>query len=145
MDHSLIFKTQIDIHATADVVWDAITNPELVKKYFFGSQIETSWQPGSPIFWRGEWEGQPYEEKGEVLDIDPGNSVTMSYLSSGKEDKPENYSVLTFEIETTDDEFSLLHLTQSGFTDQTALDHSAENWPYVLNGLKTVAEEENAL
>ncbi|NMH28168.1 SRPBCC family protein [Flavobacterium silvaticum] len=143
MDNSLKFSTTIDIHATADVVWDTITNPELVKKYFFNTEIETSWQPGSPIFWRGEWDGKAYEEKGEILDIDPGNSISMSYLSSMLEDNPENYSVLNYSIETTDDEFSKLTLEQVGFVNEEALGHSKQNWEQVLDGLRKVAEEEN--
>ncbi|RYG32540.1 MAG: SRPBCC domain-containing protein, partial [Chitinophagaceae bacterium] len=144
-DNTLEFSATIDIHATADVVWDTITNPELIKKYFFNTQVETSWQPGSPIFWRGEWEGKPYEEKGEILDIDPGNSVSMSYLSGMLEDVPENYAVLNYEIETTDDEFCTLKIEQVGFKDENSLEHSRKSWQLVLEGLKQVAEEENSL
>ncbi|MCB0821037.1 MAG: SRPBCC domain-containing protein, partial [Bacteroidetes bacterium] len=41
-------------------VWQALINPDLVKKYFFGTILETSWLPGTPIIFRGEWEGQSY-------------------------------------------------------------------------------------
>lgn len=145
MNNDLKITKSIDIHATADRVWQTLTDPELIREYFFGSEMETSWEVGAPIFWRGVWEGKPYEEKGEVLDIDPGNSVSMSYLSSGKEDSPENYSVLNFELETTDNEFTTLTLTQTGFDSEEAQQHSEENWDAVLGELRKVAEKENAI
>jgi uncharacterized protein YndB with AHSA1/START domain len=142
MDNHLKFKTTIEINAPATEVWQALTDPAIVKEYFFGTDLETSWEKGSPIIWRGEWQGKEYIEKGEVLDIDEGTSVSMSYLSTGLEDKPENYSFITYELEQTDPDFTALTLTQTGFKDQQACDHSKENWESVLDGLRRVVEEE---
>jgi uncharacterized protein YndB with AHSA1/START domain len=43
-----------DIRASVEAVWDAITKPEIVKQYFFGTNLVTDWKPGSPLFFRGE-------------------------------------------------------------------------------------------
>lgn len=69
MNNSFVAETQVTIHAPVDAVWRALTEPELVKQYLYGTQVETDWQVGSPITWRGEWKGQPYEDKGEVLAV----------------------------------------------------------------------------
>lgn len=142
MDNTLNITQSVEVHATATEVWKALTEPELIKQYFFGTEMETSWEKGAPIYWRGVWEGKEYEEKGEVLEIDEGNSVSMSYLTAGLDDIPENYSVITFEIETLDDEFSKLTVTQEGFRNQEACDHSRENWKIVLDGLRKVVENQ---
>ncbi|NUY82657.1 SRPBCC domain-containing protein [Flavobacterium sp. MAH-1] len=142
MDNTLNITQSVEVHAPATEVWKGLTEPELIKQYFFGTEMETSWEKGAPIFWRGVWEGKEYEEKGEVLEIDEGNSVSMSYLTAGLEDIPENYSVITFEIETLDDEFSKLTVTQEGFRNQEACDHSQENWKIVLDGLRKVVENQ---
>ncbi|RZJ71698.1 SRPBCC domain-containing protein [Flavobacterium sp.] len=140
MDNTLNITQSVEIHATAADVWKGVTDPELIKEYFFGTTMETSWEKGAPVFWRGVWDGKAYEEKGEVLDIDRGNSVSVSYLTSGLEDKPENYAVVTYEIETLDEEFTKLTITQEGFQDQKACDDSRENWKVVLDGLRKVVE-----
>ena len=54
-----------------ELVWKALTDPALIGKYMLGAQVETDWKPGSPIVWKGEYEGKRYEDKGEILDFDP--------------------------------------------------------------------------
>lgn len=46
------------IDAPAEEVWAALTTPETIKHYFFGSEVETDWEEGSPIVFRGEYEGR---------------------------------------------------------------------------------------
>ena len=47
----------ITIHASISKVRDALTNPEILKQYFFGTDTITDWKPGSPIKFKGEWQG----------------------------------------------------------------------------------------
>ena len=63
--------TKVTIHASKRDVWNALTNPEKVKQYMHGTEMSTDWKEGSPIFWRGEWKGRPYEDKGTVLAVEP--------------------------------------------------------------------------
>ena len=56
---------ETEIEAPASRVWAALTDPDQIKEYMFGSQVETSWEVGSPITWNGEYEGRPYQDKGE--------------------------------------------------------------------------------
>ena len=68
--HVATAETEID--ASPDDVWAALTEPKLIEKYMFGAHVETDWQPGSPIVWRGEYDGKPYEDKGEIVAVEPG-------------------------------------------------------------------------
>src|SRR5258708_30242626 len=54
------------IRATPEQVWDAITKPEFTQKYFYGSAVETTAEPGTP--WRG-WSADRTQQlvDGEVL------------------------------------------------------------------------------
>jgi uncharacterized protein YndB with AHSA1/START domain len=47
----------VDIDATPQRVWSALTDPDEIEKYMFGSRVDTDWKPGSPIVWRGELYG----------------------------------------------------------------------------------------
>ena len=58
----LDLEVQFEINAPVEQVWKALTDPELIKQYFFGTQTETSWKVGTPIYFRGEWDGKPYED-----------------------------------------------------------------------------------
>ena len=48
-------KSAIAINAPASKVWDALTKPELIKQYLFGTEVKTDWQVGGPITYKGEW------------------------------------------------------------------------------------------
>src|ERR1044072_2332765 len=88
------------INATKKEVWDALTKPEIIKQYLFGTDTKTDWKPGNPITFSGEWEGKSYQDKGTVLDIIPSKMVKYDYWSSmsGMEDNPENYMVITYKL-----------------------------------------------
>ena len=47
----------------------------------FGSKVVTDWVEGSPIVWKGEYEGKTYEDKGEVLEIEPERRLKVSHPS----------------------------------------------------------------
>ena len=63
----IVATAEIDIAAEPDRVWETLTDPAAVKQWMFGTDLETDWQVGSPIVWKGEYEGKSYEDKGEVL------------------------------------------------------------------------------
>jgi hypothetical protein len=44
-----VATAETEINASPAQVWAALTDPELIKQYMFGSQVETDWHPRSPI------------------------------------------------------------------------------------------------
>lgn len=137
-NHQSTYRTTIK--APIEKVWDALTNPELVKQYFFGSNQETDWKVGSPVIWTGEYEGTTYVDKGTVLEFVPNEKLSFSYLSSwsGREDRPENYLMVTYEVRPTESGTELT-ITQSNYDEEKAK-HSSENWAVVIDGLKKLVE-----
>jgi len=136
-------KKSVTIDAPKAKVWDALTNPEKVKQYMHGTNMSTDWNEGSPIFWRGEWKGKSYEDKGTVLEVEPQRLLRYTHWSpmGGSEDKPENYHTVTYEL-TGDDGKTTLALTQDNNATQAEADNMAQNnWGPVLEGLKATAEK----
>ena len=82
MNKTFTSKSTIAINASASKVWDALTKPELIKQYLFGTEVTTDWQVGSPITYKGEWEGKAYEDKGKVLQIEKEKLLVSTFWSS---------------------------------------------------------------
>jgi uncharacterized protein YndB with AHSA1/START domain len=127
---------EVDIDVPRDRVWNALVDPTIIKKYMFGTEVESSWGPGSPIFWRGEFKGQHYEDHGEVLDVKPYERLKVSHFSpmSGLDDVPENYHTVTYELQQRGTKTHLC-LTQGGNHSQQEADNSTENWQMALHSL----------
>ncbi len=138
-DH--VAQAEIEIDATPDRVWRALTDPSEVKNYFFGTELVTDWRPGSPIYWRGEWNGNPYEDRGEVLEVVPGQLLRVTHFSplTGQADQPENYHTLTYVLSATA-AGTTVELTQTNNPDPEQAAQFSENWRGLLAGLKQQVE-----
>jgi uncharacterized protein YndB with AHSA1/START domain len=142
MTHILTLKKSIEINSSVSKVWEVLTNPELIKLYFFGTNCVTDWKKGSQIFFRGEWDGKAYEDKGTILDIENEKFIYYNYWSSfsGTADIPENYANIRYEL-TSENDTTIFTVIQEGFKSKEALEHSETNWGMILEGLKKVAEQ----
>ncbi len=141
MNKELSLTTSIEINADKAKVWDALTNPEKIKVYLFGTETLTDWKTGSEIIFQGEYQGQQYKDKGTILDIKKDELLQYSYWSgfTGLEDKPENYSLVAYKLDTVNGK-TLLTLTQTGFTNDQAQQHSQTAWTNVLQQIKQMTE-----
>ena len=137
-----VAKAQTIINATADKVWDALTNPEMIKKYMFGTTVISDWKEGNKIIWKGEWEGKSYEDKGKILQLEDQKRLQYSHYSplSGLHDNPENYHIVTIDLSKKDNE-TIVTLTQDNNPDEKTKDHSEKNWKMMLASLKKLLEE----
>jgi uncharacterized protein YndB with AHSA1/START domain len=138
-DHVAVAETEID--ASPDRVWTALTNPKQIEKYMFGSKVETDWKPGSPIVWRGQYDGKQYEDHGEILEVDPGHRLKLTHFSplSGAEDTPENYHTLLYEIEQVSDT-TRIRLSQDNNSTVVQAKQAKSTWEKMLSGLKELVE-----
>jgi len=142
MIKKLTVKKTIEINANTSQVWDALTNPEKIKQYLFGTETISDWKMGSPIIFQGEYQGQKYKDKGNILDIKEGQLLQYDYWSSfsGLEDKEGNYSKVTYKLDRKEDH-TILTLTQEGFASEQAREHSENNWGMVLDKIKQIIEK----
>jgi uncharacterized protein YndB with AHSA1/START domain len=148
MNEELTAKANVTIHAPLAKVWDALVNPQVIKRYMFGATAVSDWKEGSPIAWKGEWKGKPFEDKGRILELRPGERLRYSHFSplSGAPDKPENYHRVTIDLSKQDDQngregYVRLDLSQDNNKTKEARDESQRNWTMMLEGIKKAVEQ----
>jgi uncharacterized protein YndB with AHSA1/START domain len=141
MENKRTAKATTTINAPASKVWEAITNPDLIKQYLFGTDVVSDWNVGSPITYRGEWQGKPFEDKGKILEISPGRSLVSTHWSplSGVADSPENYHTVSYLLSEHDGKTDVT-ITQDNNASEEEKSHSEQNWRQVLDGMKKLLE-----
>ncbi|WP_426997852.1 SRPBCC domain-containing protein [Pseudarthrobacter sp. N5] len=143
MTGTYVATSTITINAPAQRVWSVITDREAIKEFMFGTEVVTDWQVGSPIVWRGVWEGKEYEDKGLILEFEPGRRLVNTHFSplSGQEDLPENYHTLTWTLEGEGDTTQLT-LSQDNNASVEEAEHSKGMWDSLVGGVKAIAERD---
>lgn len=148
MNKDLVVTAATMINAPADEVWDALTDPKSIKKYMFGTDVESNWQPGSPIIWKGKWRGAAYEDKGIILNMEPERRIRYIHFGLPSDQpewpehyRPEHYHTVTIELsEASGGDRTQVVLTQDNNASQQEAEHSEKNWRIMLFGLKDLLE-----
>ncbi|MBN9154072.1 MAG: SRPBCC domain-containing protein [Microbacterium sp.] len=135
-----VARAERDVAAPAEEIWGLLTAE--ASRVYFGAQVESDWQVGSPVVWRGEWEGKPFEDRGRVVEADPPSRLVITHYSplSGEEDRPENYHRMEYLLTEVGGGTHVV-LEQDGNPTQDAADHAAANWQKMLDGLADIAEQ----
>ncbi len=142
MGNNLIARASISTSASREKVWNALVTPAAIKQYLFGTDVVSDWRAGSPIVWRGEWQGRSYEDKGVILRLEPGRTLEYTHYSplSGMPDSPENYHTVTIELSSSGNQ-TYVTLAQDHNATEDERAHSEANWGMVLAALKKVVEK----
>jgi uncharacterized protein YndB with AHSA1/START domain len=140
-EKQFVAQATVLISAPPARVWEALTKPELIRQYLFDTQVTTDWQPGSPITYRGVWQGREYEDKGRLLEVVPEKRIVSTFWSAlaGKPDLPENYNTIRYEL-APEGGGTRLALTQDNNASEEDTRHAEQNWNTVLEGLKRLLE-----
>lgn len=141
MSKGLVAKAEITINASASKVWGVLTNPVTVKQLMFGADVITSWKEGSPIIYKGMWQGKPFEDKGIIVTFQPEKLLVTTHWSplSGTGDTPENYHTVSYELSSKNGMTHVV-LTQDNNATEDEKKHSESNWHMMLENLKKIAE-----
>jgi uncharacterized protein YndB with AHSA1/START domain len=141
MSDKLIAAASTTINAPVSKVWQALINPEIIKQYLFDTDVITDWKVGSPIIYRGEWQGKPFTDKGKVLQVEPEKLLVSTHWSplSGVSDSPENYHTVTYTLVDKGNSTEVTITQDNNATDEEKA-HSEQNWNTVLGNMKRLLE-----
>lgn len=103
----------------------------------------TDWNIGSPIIFQGEYNGQQYKDKGNVIENTKRKWLKYDYWSgfSGLEDAPENYALVTYKIENIDDNSVPFTWHQQGFSSEEGQKHTEQGLRGMLEIIKELSEK----
>lgn len=133
---------QLFIKATPERIWEAITSPEFTTKYFHGSYVDSTFEPGSPYNGYSTDRSQHWVD-GEVLEASPPQRLQHTWRSLyDPEAAAEPHSRVTWEIEPQPDGTCLLTVVHDQLerSPKTSESVSGTGWIAVLSGLKTLLE-----
>lgn len=142
-------NNSIEINATNEAVWSALTEPEKTKQYMFGCETVSTWQPGSDLLWRGNYEGQEMVfVKGKIVLIKPNQTLAYTVFDPNGTlaDIPENYLTVTYTLQQID-KGTLLTVTQGDYTKVAEGEkrynesyNNGEGWQPILIEIKKLVE-----
>jgi uncharacterized protein YndB with AHSA1/START domain len=149
MSQPLVVTNTITIQAPASKVWDALTNPEQTKKYMFGCEALSDWKPGSPLIWKGNFNGvEMIAVKGNVVSIEPKRSLVYTVIDPNNPkipDLPENYLTITCDLTETNGQ-TTLDVSQGDYSTvaegQSRYQETVEGggWDSILVQIKALCE-----
>ncbi|MES0131115.1 SRPBCC family protein [Mesorhizobium sp. M0029] len=134
---SFVYVTYI--RSTPQKVFEAITRPDIAKRYW-GHENVSDWKPGS------KWEHirandeRIVELVGKVVEISPPTRLVMSWANASQADDPTKHSQVTFAIEEYD---TMVKLTVSHDELEAGSGMAkgiSQGWPAVLSSMKSFLE-----
>jgi uncharacterized protein YndB with AHSA1/START domain len=133
--------TSLELSVSPARVWAALTDPAMIRQYMFGAELSGDWVKGGTVTYRGEWDGTPFEDKGDILEIDPPHLLKVNYFSamSGQPDTPENRQLITYTLAPSGPG-TRLTVSQAGNPSQDAATAAEGNWAMTLDTLKGLLE-----
>jgi uncharacterized protein YndB with AHSA1/START domain len=132
--------TTLAIRTTPERAWQAITDPEFSRQYYYGAANRSAWTVGAR--WTSEGpEGELYLE-GEVLEVNPPKRLVHSFHvvheARAAADPP---SRVTWEIVEERPGICVVTVTHDGFGSHDSPSFGyATGWPWILSGMKTLLE-----
>jgi uncharacterized protein YndB with AHSA1/START domain len=130
-------EAEVTVSATPDEVWRAITDPELTRGYYYGTDILSDWTVGAP--WTSRTGDELYLE-GEIIEIDPPRLLVQTFhVAPTDEDAASDApSTVTWEVTPVGDgtRVRVIHEEMG----EATRSYTEGGWEHILAGLKTLVE-----
>ena len=134
------------IRSTPEKVWAALTDPQTVRKFWFGMNVACDFRPGSP--WSLSFEDGRVADTGEILEAEPPRRLVIRWRNEFRPElKAEGYSRCSMSIELAE-----YYPGMGGKAVKLTIQHELEGeggklieavsggWPKVLSNLKSYLE-----
>ncbi|MGO2038100.1 MAG: ArsR/SmtB family transcription factor [Brevibacterium sp.] len=131
------------IRATAQQVWDALTDHEITRLYWNDVAVVSDWKVGSSWAHHAGGPDGDFDTWGKVLETDPPNKLVFTFQSA-EQSLDQEGSIASYLIEESG-EVVKLTVTHTNFADSGLRTGIAKGWPAVLAGLKSYLETGQAL
>ncbi len=129
----LVYVSQI--RTTPAKLWEALTQPEFIRQYWFGSENRSTWKEGDPIEGLND-EGQ-LEWKGTILKSVPESEVVFTFDHLAEEPP----SRVTFKLDPQAAGMVQLTITHDEFQEVSPIRERVKNgWPKIVEGIKSLLE-----
>ncbi len=127
------------IRTTPGKLWEALTEPQFIRQYWFGTTIECGWKKGSP--WKMVQSDGSTSDTGEILEIDPPRRMVIRWQNQWKPElEAEGPSLCTIELEPVGSAVKLT-ITHSIEREPSKLIHAVSGgWPKIISNLKSLLE-----
>ena len=139
---SFVYVTYIA--STPEKVFEAISNPEITRRYW-GHENVSDWKPGSTWEHIRANDERTVNTVGKVIEFSPPNRLVISWASPARADNPESHSRVTFEIEEYEDMVRLTVAHDELEADSDMAKGISKGWPVVLSSLKSYLETGSGL
>ncbi len=126
------------IRTTAEKLWQALTEPELTRQYFHGTDFQSQLTMGSTIEYRlPDGDSTRVAVSGEIFEIEPPRRLGYTFRFMSNDDP---HTRVRYAIDPVG-EMVKLTVTHEGFGGETTTYRDTlEGWPPILSGLKTLLE-----
>jgi uncharacterized protein YndB with AHSA1/START domain len=141
--HKPVVEVATTIAAPAAAVWKAMRRGAM----FPGTVVETDWQVGHPIVFKGEWKGKRFTDRGEIQSMSEARELSFTHWSDadGSGKHPPSYHVVEYELEPAGDRtrVTLRQFNEGGEADvdEKTRAEFEKNWTMMLESLKETAEK----
>ncbi|HZW02534.1 MAG TPA: SRPBCC family protein [Anaerolineaceae bacterium] len=127
------------IATTPERLWQALTEGNFTRRYWYDRRIESDWQIGSPVrFFDGA--SDDLTDSGVVLECDPPRRLVYTFKNEFDPQKSDQApSRVAFTLEPYDGVVKLT-LVHDRLHDLPAVEHFREGWAPILSSLKTFLE-----
>ncbi|HEX3759816.1 MAG TPA: SRPBCC family protein [Kofleriaceae bacterium] len=127
------------IRTTPAKLWQALTDPEFIRQYWFGMTIECGWTKGSP--WKLVKPDGHTADIGELLEIDPPRRMVIRWHNEWKPElKAEGPSRCTVEVEPMGSAVKLTITHEIDRPESRLITAVSGGWPLVVSNLKSLLE-----
>ena len=127
------------IRTTPAKLWEALTEPRFMRRYWFGTIVECGWTKGSP--WKMVRSDGTTTDSGEILEIDPPRRMVIRWQNEwSPELKAEGPSRCTIEVEAVDESVKLTVTHEIERPDSKLITAVSGGWPRIVSNLKSLLE-----
>lgn len=132
------------IRTTPKKLWQALTGPEFIRRYFYGTTHESDWKPGSS--WKMKSPDGRVCDAGEVLESEPRRKLALKWRHElDPKLRAEGFSRMTYEIEKQDGMVKLTVTHEMDRANSGLIDAVSGGWPPILSSLKSLLETGESL